>query len=201
MSKQHLPSENCHAATTKQQKAPLLDSHSQTPKLLVKPQQEATTKHKTKHNETNKNKTSSVASTNETCLPCNAGHHHCAHQTRAGHITSRGGKSGLSNEPIFPQPPCLSQQKNTAKCLALWSSRKWSMLAPWLGLGHLSANSTGNRGKHRISTHRFHSTSCRDTCRVDEKSTHHLVTETPNRSWCCCILSPSAHLFASTEQW
>ena len=32
----------------------------------------------------------------------------CAHQARAGHVGSRGGKSGLSNNPIFPQPLCLS---------------------------------------------------------------------------------------------
>ena len=31
----------------------------------------------------------------------------------------RGGKHGLSNKPIFPQPPCLSQQQNTAKNLKL----------------------------------------------------------------------------------
>ena len=34
---------------------------------------------------------------------------------RAGHVASRGGKSGLSNEPIFPQPLCLSEQHNMAK--------------------------------------------------------------------------------------
>ena len=32
----------------------------------------------------------------------------CAHQARAGHVASRGGKSGLSNKPIFPQPLCFS---------------------------------------------------------------------------------------------
>ena len=40
-------------------------------------------------------------------------------QGRAEHVASRGGKSSLSNEPIFPQPPCLSQQQNTAKNLKL----------------------------------------------------------------------------------
>ena len=29
---------------------------------------------------------------------------------RAGHVASRGGKSGLSNKPIFAQPFCLSKQ-------------------------------------------------------------------------------------------
>ena len=29
-------------------------------------------------------------------------------QARAGHVASRGGKSGLSIKPIFPQPLCLS---------------------------------------------------------------------------------------------
>ena len=31
---------------------------------------------------------------------------HC----RTGHVASRGGKCGLSDKPIFPQPPCLSKQ-------------------------------------------------------------------------------------------
>ena len=31
-----------------------------------------------------------------------------AHQARAGHVALRGGKSGLRNKPIFPQPLCLS---------------------------------------------------------------------------------------------
>ena len=31
-----------------------------------------------------------------------------AHQARAGQVASRGGKRGLSNKPIFPQPLCLS---------------------------------------------------------------------------------------------
>ena len=31
-------------------------------------------------------------------------------QARAGHVASRGGKSGLSYKPIFPQPLCLSKQ-------------------------------------------------------------------------------------------
>ena len=29
----------------------------------------------------------------------------------AGHAASRGGKSGLSDKPIFPKPRCLSQQQ------------------------------------------------------------------------------------------
>ena len=32
--------------------------------------------------------------------------HHCAHQAHSGHVASRGGKSDLSNKPIFPQPLC-----------------------------------------------------------------------------------------------
>ena len=38
-----------------------------------------------------------------------------AHWVRAGHVAQRGGKSGVSNKPIFPQPLCLSKQHNTAK--------------------------------------------------------------------------------------
>ena len=38
-----------------------------------------------------------------------------SHQAHAGHVASRGGKSGLSNKPIFPQPLCLSKQNHTAK--------------------------------------------------------------------------------------
>ena len=35
-----------------------------------------------------------------------------AHQAHVGHVhvASRGGKRGLSNKPIFPQPLCLSKQ-------------------------------------------------------------------------------------------
>ena len=36
----------------------------------------------------------------------------CGSRARAGHVTSRGGKCGLSNKPIFPQPLCLPQQHN-----------------------------------------------------------------------------------------
>ena len=34
-----------------------------------------------------------------------------AHQAPAGHVASRGGKSGLSNKPIFPRPLCFSLNK------------------------------------------------------------------------------------------
>ena len=36
-------------------------------------------------------------------------------QPHAGHFALRGGKSGLSNMPIFPQPLCCSKQHNQAK--------------------------------------------------------------------------------------
>ena len=36
-------------------------------------------------------------------------------QVRAGHVASRGGKSCLSNKPIFPQPHRRSEQHNAAK--------------------------------------------------------------------------------------
>ena len=43
----------------------------------------------------------------------------CAHQARARQVALRGGKSNLINKPIFPQPPCLSQQQHAAKNLKL----------------------------------------------------------------------------------
>ena len=72
---QHRPSENRHAATWKTTKTPLLDSHSQTPKLLAKPRGEATTKHKTKHNKNKRNRTISIALTSKTHPLCKTGHH------------------------------------------------------------------------------------------------------------------------------
>ena len=48
-------------------------------------------------------------------------------QARAGHVASRGGKSGHSDKPIFPQPLCLSKQTTQRR---IRSSRKWSMPAP-----------------------------------------------------------------------
>ena len=55
---------------------------------------------------------------NETIADCSLMHtmrHHLplvnsSVSLHAGHVTSRGGKSGLSNKPIFAQPPCLSKQ-------------------------------------------------------------------------------------------
>ena len=58
---------------------------------------------------------------------------------RAGHVASRGGKSGLRNKPIFPQPLCLSKQTTQRRTQ---SSRKWSMPAP---SGLFAARKTNSR--------------------------------------------------------
>ena len=50
-----------------------------------------------------------------------------------------GREDGLSNEPVFPQPPCLSL--NTQPQRRTWSSCEWNMPCSWirliLGLGLL----------------------------------------------------------------
>ena len=150
-SEQHQTSKNCHPMTCKQQKAPLLDSHSQTPKLIAKPRGEATTKQKAKQNTTKQTKTKPwvshswtrhihsatldiidrtetdpwAKSTNafgsetkiqqSTSKPVGKLPGLSEPKARVGHVAWRGGKCGLSNKPIFPQPLCLSQQHKCGK--------------------------------------------------------------------------------------
>ena len=56
----------------------------------------------------------------------------CGSRARAGHVTSRGGKCGLSNKPNFPPPLCLSQQHKYGEEPEAHASGACLLLCFWL---------------------------------------------------------------------